>query len=971
MSSPHNNTNARSNAGFTTAALCAIFFLSGASALIFETLWFRLAGLTFGNSVWASAVVLSSFMAGLALGNGLAVLMGRRIRFPVRLYAYAEITVAVTGIGLVLLFPYLPALLTPLFRYFFNNPWILNPLRLIISFALFMIPATAMGLTLPLMVKGLYGASANYGEVLGKLYGWNTFGAVAGALIPETVLIGAIGITGTGLFAGLLNLLSAMGAMRLVKRGLLADSTVRDRDDLPLKPGDGSFRKARLLIAGFLSGAILLAYEVVWFRFLILQLPSAALVFAVMLAVVLAGIAFGGVAASLWFRFRPDAGQYVPVMAFLSGVLAIVTYSAFNFVPYDLDHGNPLSWLGLTGLIAFPVSFVSGILFTAIGEALHRELGRSLETTGLLTMVNTAGAMIGAASGGFVLLAGLGMEKSFFALALCYGVVGLLVVGRKPETGHRLNLIRIGVSITALVIAGLLFPFGAMEQHITAAPRLFMKGQSGWKLLAIREGLTETSQYWERRRFGKKAYVTLFTNNYSMSSTMAYGQRYMKFFVYLPVAVHPNPKDALLVCYGVGSTAEALTDTKNLESIDVVDISEDILENSSVIFPDDKENPLLDPRVSIYIEDGRFFLQTAPKKYDVITGEPPPPLLAGVVNLYSEEYFRLIYDRLKEGGITTYWLPVRQLGVAGTEAVLKAFSNVFDDCTLWTATPYEWMMVGTRNHSGPVSEEHFVRQWDDPTVAPELRRLGFETPEAMGATFMLDTDSIEEMLADVLPVTDNFPKRINPVDPYFTYAMLLQRFDYTDIRKARSRFSSSPTIQSMWPSSLTAKTGPYFLWQELVNDPYGFETKAGIDFGRLTQFLKATTLKYPAKMSMGGLPFLAAEPTLTEPPEKGAPKEARWNYYMAVKSVANRDYARAADYLAAEQEVSPFPELFQFRPYVLCLADRKDLAAAFIKQYPRVFETPKGQSFSIWLSRMFGMDLTSETSKKLKSSVPE
>jgi predicted membrane-bound spermidine synthase len=62
----------------------ALFFASGAAALIFETLWFRRAGLAFGNSVWASALVLSSFMAGMALGNAIAARLAPRMRWPFR-----------------------------------------------------------------------------------------------------------------------------------------------------------------------------------------------------------------------------------------------------------------------------------------------------------------------------------------------------------------------------------------------------------------------------------------------------------------------------------------------------------------------------------------------------------------------------------------------------------------------------------------------------------------------------------------------------------------------------------------------------------------------------------------------------------------------------------------------------------------------------------------------------------------------
>jgi hypothetical protein len=47
-----------------TPVLYSIFFLSGASGLVFESLWFRQAGLAFGSSVWASSLVLAGYTVG-------------------------------------------------------------------------------------------------------------------------------------------------------------------------------------------------------------------------------------------------------------------------------------------------------------------------------------------------------------------------------------------------------------------------------------------------------------------------------------------------------------------------------------------------------------------------------------------------------------------------------------------------------------------------------------------------------------------------------------------------------------------------------------------------------------------------------------------------------------------------------------------------------------------------------------------
>jgi MFS family permease len=232
--------------------LCLIFFASGASALVFETLWFHQAGLALGNGVWASSLVLSGFMAGLALGNALAARWGDRLGDPVRAYAAAEAAIALLGVGLVLLLPALGLLLAPFARPLLDLPWILNPLRLTLAFVLLLGPSTAMGLTLPLLSKALTESDPNFGRVLGRLYGWNTLGALVGVVATEAYLIAA----------GALNLAAALIAAGLA-RG-------RARTVVAQAPASAAFwRGARgPLAAAFLAGFALLALEVVWFRFL-------------------------------------------------------------------------------------------------------------------------------------------------------------------------------------------------------------------------------------------------------------------------------------------------------------------------------------------------------------------------------------------------------------------------------------------------------------------------------------------------------------------------------------------------------------------------------------------------------------------------------------------------------------------------------------------------------------------------------
>src|SRR6266481_6470349 len=184
------------------AILSGILFLSGIGALIFETLWLRLSGLAFGNSVWSAALILSSFMAGLALGSAIAASWTLWRLRPLRVYAGLEVAVALFGCTLVFGLPLLGEWMRPVFQALWNHQELLNVFRFSMSFLILLIPTTAMGLTLPVLVEDPVLQHQEFGRTIATLYGFNTLGAVAGALAGETYLIRTCGLLGSGLTAG-------------------------------------------------------------------------------------------------------------------------------------------------------------------------------------------------------------------------------------------------------------------------------------------------------------------------------------------------------------------------------------------------------------------------------------------------------------------------------------------------------------------------------------------------------------------------------------------------------------------------------------------------------------------------------------------------------------------------------------------------------------------------------------------------
>src|SRR6188472_1940219 len=199
------------------AILCAVLFLSGTGALIFETLWLRLSGLAFGNSTWAVALILSSFMAGLALGNGLAASSKIRRWRPLHFYIVLELFVAFFGCTIVFCLPVVGELMRPVWQMLWSYQPTLLGLRFVVSFLILLVPTTAMGLTLPILIEDPMLRQTNFGRAIGFLYGSNTLGAVAGAVLGEGYLIAAFGLRGTSLAAGLASCIAAGAALSMAK----------------------------------------------------------------------------------------------------------------------------------------------------------------------------------------------------------------------------------------------------------------------------------------------------------------------------------------------------------------------------------------------------------------------------------------------------------------------------------------------------------------------------------------------------------------------------------------------------------------------------------------------------------------------------------------------------------------------------------------------------------------------------------
>jgi len=776
------------------AILCGILFLSGIGALIFETLWLRLSGLAFGNSVWAAALILSSFMAGLALGNAIAASSRVRRWRPLHFYALLEVLVAFLGCTIVFGLPLLGEWMRPVWQTLWNYQPTLLGLRFILSFLILLVPTTAMGLTLPVLVEDPLLRQANFGRAIGLLYGSNTLGAVAGAVLGEGYLIAAFGLYGTGVAAGLAVCIAAAIALLIAKIDGDTAALIPQRI-FPLRL-DVSYRPPwRLLVVSFGTGCILLSLEVIWFRFLRLYVASSPTAFAIMLAVVLAGIGFGGIVAGAIHRRGARLNHLLPVLLLLAAILTFLSYLFFpgELIPASTDVFG-LSWrqIGLLSIVLmFPVALLSGILFPSIAANVQASVGDWMNSTGITTLFNTTGAAFGPLLVSFVLLPSIGYQLSLILCGAAYALLGIFVIsGFRWSFRQPISLIIIGLC-AAMILLLAIFPYHRDATHFAHARHSL--GQLVKKI----EGPSDTYQLLRYDLFGEPYHYQLLTSAFSMSGTSPQSQRYMRMFAYLPFAFRPQSEDVLLICYGCGATADALLHGLHVKRMDVVDISKEVFALADFYSAINYSSALRDPRVHAIVQDGRFFLQASPRQYDIISGEPPPPKVAGSVNLYTEEFFSLIKRRLKEGGIATFWLPIDQLKVNEAKAILRAFHNAFPNASVWANADEQWIMMGIKDPAPVAEEERIAQLWSDPATNEDLSRIGLEVPQQLGAMFLMDSGEIDRITHNVAPLTDIYPKRLTD-EPWDEQAGHRFASVYVETSSALPRFRKSPLVNGLW-----------------------------------------------------------------------------------------------------------------------------------------------------------------------------
>jgi spermidine synthase len=656
--------------GQPTAAILALFILSGGAGLVYEVVWARQLVLVFGNTTQAVSAILTGFFGGMAIGSIVGGRFADRLKSPLRMYAVLELVLVVV----VLVTPVTFRLIHELYRGAYGSleadPIGLTFVRFGLSL-LALAPATIlMGATLPALTRHLTRGPAHLSKAFGRLYAANTVGAILGTLAAGLLFIELFGLSGALLCGALGSGLAGLLALWLSRRDVgpahepsTAEATLEASTSSVPSPG----RPRLALIVAFASGMTSLGYQVLWTRLLAAGSGNSTYVFTLILAVFLAGIAIGAVIFSV---IRPRLRDPVGLLAgaqILVGLVVLLGLIGVIGRPPTLEPSRPLEAVGLLWqsvvLVVLPATLIMGLSFPASSALLPGGEGHAGRETGQLLAANTVGAICGSFIVPFAVVPLLGSPLATVALATVNVLIGicLALAGgvRAPRDGRVLGLAGVAALVTVAIALG--------RSGTIVDPTVTRISQEGGviqetaedEIAAVQAGsLGPSKQLWVTGTG-----MTVLTIDANLMPI-------------LPLIARPASEQAAVVAFGMGSSFRtALVAGLQTDAIELVPS----VPGMFGWFHDDAAAVLANPGGRVIITDGRNHLELTDRRYDIIVTDPPPPIeSSGASVISSLEYYQVGRARLSPGGIMMQWAPFGP-GAGDLQAHIRTFRTVFPE----------------------------------------------------------------------------------------------------------------------------------------------------------------------------------------------------------------------------------------------------------------------------------------------------
>jgi spermidine synthase len=744
----------------TRIILFAVLFFSGVSALTYQIVWIRKFGLVFGVDVYTMATVLSAFMAGLAIGSLIFGRLADKVKSPLSLFILLELGIGLFGILFPFTFKGLINIYTPIIQKFGLSSYSGQIVKFSISFTYLLIPTTLMGGTLPVIFKFFVKRLGNLGWHISNLFAINNLGAVIGCFLSGFILIKTFGITTSLYIAACINIINAILVFLVFRAGSQSTIALKNENN-SADSVDESNRLSKPLLRLVLwvfaiEGFATLAFEVIWTRILIgFSFDKTTYFYSVIVLGFIFGLSLGSLLISGRIDKRKNLVTLLAVLEILIGLISLALLIVFSKLSLTLNLHRTVfdPWIKIIGkeylvffLILIIPATLTGMVYPVVSKLYANNIEKLGNRMGMIGFLDTIGSVLGSFIAGFVLIPSLGVVNAFLTIVTLNIMLGITLIVFNNSMVKRLKIIMLS---TTLLLSFLLFFKAPAKRYFTWWDKSRYELWTNFveKIPFYYEGVDGTvtlRQYYD--------YIALNINGHNTAYTSFKDQIVNRMLGYVPYMVHPHPKKALVIGFGLGFTVESLIQPE-IDTVDVAEICTGVIKSG--LFMNSWNNAALkNPKVHAYLEDGRELLFRTGKRYDIITSNAVHPRLSN--NIYTQDFYELCKNRMNKGGIMCQWATPNWLNESEFKSQVKAFINAFKYSQLWYINEYTIILIGS-DEPIIINYQLIAERFKNEKVKADLLNIRMTEPSEFAFQFSMRNDELMKYCNDAPSNTDDFP----------------------------------------------------------------------------------------------------------------------------------------------------------------------------------------------------------------------
>lgn len=546
----------------------------------------------------------------------------------------------------------------------------------------------------------------------------------------------------------------------------------------------------------------------------------------------------------------------IPRMFVYLAMTATTNCNAQDAVRFS-EHVGTIQWLSFVValLCALPAAIGMGAAFPLGVRAYSQGASRVGGDTSRVYAVNTVGSILGSLLTGFAIMPAVGMETAMYlAVAMNLALALALFLASTGEEPVKYVLVPLTAMLLAVTsVGGVLGRDGRIARSrgsVRVFPRAWDQAEmtTGVFRLSLadgmihrrdgrciedaagdrsshlgpenpiyyRDGVTTTVTV-ERWAVGGERIHFALKNNGKVDASNGDDMPTQVLVAGYPLLLHPRgPENLDVAVVGFGSGVTIGTALQfPVRRVDVVEL-ERWIPDASRYFADvnhltytpERVFPFVSmPRLTLINNDGRNFLATTDRRYDVVISEPSNPWITGVSNLFTEDHWRAALQSLRPDGIFVQWVQLYEMHPDNIKTLYRTFARVFPHVRVFAADAYssDTILLGAMR---PIAL--------DPTLIDARMHL----PRVAEALAPSHAERATDVLARML-----FASR-GEVNAFTVLEERLERGEWTPVPRATGGGECSPAICRRRPAPINTDDNAHIEFAA-PRDLIGFDAFSG------------------------------------------------------------------------------------------------------------------------------------------------